>query len=99
MHGCINDCLCSAAEEDADELAQRVEKLLAEETWLRYHDTPMFKVDKYTTKKGDEVAMLGSAPEFLHTWKCTQPRLSVWSTNTWDNDPLVQGSREELPES
>ena len=85
------------ADKANDEMAQRVERLLAEHHWLSWSDdgAPIFKVEKDKTKDGHEVVTLGPAPETPHRWNFVQPKLSVWTANTWDNDPLIKVWGEE----
>ena len=95
------------ADKANDEMAQRVERLLAEHHWLSWSDdgSPIFKVEKDKMKDGREVVTLGPAPETPFRWKFVQPKLSVWNfvqpelgvwmATTWDNDPLIKQWREE----
>ena len=55
----------------------------------------MFQVEKDNTTDGHEVVTLGPAPETPFRWKFVRPELSVWTANTWENDPLIKVWDEE----
>ena len=109
-HRCMCS-LCEAGEGPCDEMNQksverdeandgmtlRVESLLAEHNWLSWNDdaSPIFKVEKHETKKGDQVGTLGPAPGTPFRWKFQRPALSAWTASTWDADPLIKEWNEE----
>ena len=85
------------ADEANDELAQRVESLLAEHHWLSWSTdgSPVFKVEKEKMKDGHEIVKLGPAPEWLYGWDFARPKLSVWSATTWNTDPPIPLNYED----
>ncbi len=85
------------ADKANDELAQRVESLLAEHHWLSWSTdgSPIFKVEKEQMKDGHEIVELGPAPEWPYRWPLARPELSVWTATTWHSDPLIQLNYED----
>ena len=85
------------ADKANDEMAQRVESLLAEHHWLSWSSdcSPMFKVDKEKLKDGHEIVKLAPAPETPYRWHFARPKLSVWTATTWNSDPLIQLNYED----
>ena len=63
------------ADKANDELAQRVESLLAEHHWLSWSTdgSPIFKVEKDKMKNGHEIVKLGPAPEWPYRWHFARP--------------------------